>query len=190
MNSTPNVAAEPNNQPVLQAGPAWLPSVDSIAGPPPPPTAIPAEVTGKSFAAVTPKRSRRRLVGLSLGRLVVAAALIVGMVSDIGTRQSLGSTQKQLAALNERLTVANEKLTAANAIRDNQTAQISDLDTTVSTQQQQLATVNAQEQQLTACVGAASNAFKDIAANSAGNVIVSDYNKAYTVCAAAGQTLP
>lgn len=42
---------------------------------------------------------------------------------------------------------------------------------------------------LTACVGAASTGFKDLAATTQG-AFVRDYPKAYTVCAAAGQTLP
>jgi hypothetical protein len=197
MDPTPSPVTERNGQPVLQTEPAWLPGAQSVPGIQNPSVAIPVEPIGTSAASERPKHSRAKRAGIALGSLVVLAALAAGGISDIGARQTLGSTQKQLTATTQKLTVATQKLTGAtqelmaeNAMLAGQTGQISDLRVTVSSQQQQLQSASGKNQQLTACVGAVNAVFHDMARNAALTVFDRDYSAAYRICGTAGQTLP
>jgi uncharacterized protein HemX len=185
MNPTPSATAESNGQPVLQAEHAWLPSAESIAAAQRRAGRTP-DAGSTSYEAAPRRGSRKRRAGFVLGGLAVAGALTVGVISDVGVRQSLDSSQKQLAASAAQLTQTNAKLSQANAAASDQTKQISDLHSTVASQQQQINATTAQQQPLTACVTATNTFFNDIERNDmkAANV---DYKTAYTTCAVAGQ---
>ena len=186
MNPTSSVTVESNGQPVVQAPPAWLPSGSSVAAAQEWRAAMPPDVGGTTVDGAPRKGSLRKRFGFALGGLVVAGGLAVGVISDMGVRQSLDASQKQVAASAAQLSQTNAKLSQANAAISDQTKQISDLHSTVGSQQQQINATNAQQQPLTACVTATNTFFNDLDRNDmkAANV---DYKTAYTTCAVAGQ---
>jgi len=180
-----HISAEADGQPI-SAGPsmdARQVGTGFAAAPQGSPTPASREATPSR------RRMKWKIAGMAAGGFAVVA-LTLGVINDMGVRQSLSAARHSLTAEQQHLSTTSARLNAADSALTASGAQVTGLRATVSTQQQQIASATQKDQQLAACVSRVSAFLKDFEGNPSQATATRDWDYALSVCAAAGQQLP